>query len=336
MKIERVVIRGLRALEDRDDSLVGPNGPHLSVCLRGSNGSGKTTWLEALAELWQWFRRCTKRRAWVKPDRYPEHALLHEARLVAARLSGLPGPRSDLWLAWGAASEVEGLVIGEEDPPLRVVDGVPVWDPELLRWWDAHASRAEAGVGHVPNVVFIGAEDKVVRSLKANELFDATGMPAALALYRYQSQSKGPAHLEALISALKLVREDRFDLLSRWIRELLPGLELSGFDEQTRRPLFLLSRSGRVLTLDRLSAGERSVIINLVVLTRWLSPGGVVLLDEPELHQHISLMQGSMAVTEELVRQLGGQLLVASHAPEVWDHFRPRGALIDLAGRGRR
>ena len=46
-------------------------------------------------------------------------------------------------------------------------------------------------------------------------------------------------------------------------------------------------------------------------------------------------MRGSLAALEELVvDHLGGQLIVASHAPEVWDHFRAQRAWVDLPGRG--
>jgi predicted ATP-dependent endonuclease of OLD family len=62
------------------------------------------------------------------------------------------------------------------------------------------------------------------------------------------------------------------------------------------------------------------------------APGGIVLLDEPELHQHLSLMRGNFAVTDVLVTSppFDGQLFVVSHAPEVWDHFRRTEAFLDL------
>src|SRR4051812_30752345 len=102
MRIERVIVRGLRALRDRDDRLVDARGQaYPAVCLRGMNGSGKTTYLEALAELWQWSRRCTQQRGFVKPAGTP---LLAEAHLVAALFTGLPGPRPRMWIAWGQDS----------------------------------------------------------------------------------------------------------------------------------------------------------------------------------------------------------------------------------------
>ncbi len=99
---------------------------------------------------------------------------------------------------------------------------------------------------------------------------------------------------------------------------------------KTQRPRFRLS-TGEVLTSDRLSAGERSILINLCMILRWLGPGGIVLIDEPELHQHISLMRSSLSVIDQLIEEeFRGQLLVASHAPEVWDYFRRSNAIVDL------
>jgi predicted ATPase len=89
--------------------------------------------------------------------------------------------------------------------------------------------------------------------------------------------------------------------------------------------------TGHFVTVDKLSAGERSVMINLTMVLRWLGPGGIVLLDEPELHQHSSLMRGNIAVLEAVVQDGGGQLIAASHADEVWQHFRARERIVDLS-----
>ncbi len=79
------------------------------------------------------------------------------------------------------------------------------------------------------------------------------------------------------------------------------------------------------------SAGERAALISLFTVARWMAPGGVVLIDEPELHQHLSMMRANLAVLEQFVTvERKGQLIVASHAPEVWDHFRWPRLILDL------
>lgn len=325
MRIERVIIRKLRALRDRDDRLVGLDGKTFSAaCLRGLNGSGKTTYLEAIAELWQWFRLCAIKRDYTAPA---PGSCLHEAELVAAHFTDLPGPRQQMWLGWSShGTETDSL------PEQLNDDAVP--DEDSLSFWDKLMTRAEIGMEpglRPPNIVWIEAENKYVAPLASDALLRPGPTPAFVPMARYHPEVTGAAHLEGLLLTLFLARREHWDLLSRWIGELRPGLSmLSDFDVATRRPQFRLA-TGEILTVDRLSAGERSLLINLCTLLRWLSPGGIVLLDEPELHQHLSLMRASLAVLETIItEEFHGQLIVASHAPEVWDHFRHTGALIDL------
>ena len=335
MRIERIIVRGLRALRARDDVLVGPRGePHAALCLRGLNGSGKTTYLEALAELWQWFRRCTQQRGFAKPTGTP---LLAEAQVVAALVTGLPGPRPRMWIAWGRADALRAALEGEADSPYTVRGDRIAWDVEVLEWWEKSFASAETGVESpriTPNFVWIEAENKYVPPLRSRDLLTPRPAPSFVPVARYLPDARGPSHLEGLLRTLFLARRERWGRLSEALSELRPGLTLlDRFDDATQRPLFGLA-TGEVLTLDHLSAGERALLINLAMILRWLGPGGIVLLDEPELHQHLSLMRGSLAVIDALVTsdEFHGQLFVASHAPEVWDHFRRPGVIIDLGG----
>lgn len=328
MKIERVIIQDLRSLRSRDDHLDVTGGGSTSVCLRGLNGSGKTSWLEAVAHLWQWFRRCAQARGYVRPD---SRSLLAEARLVAVLLDGLPGPRPRMWVAFGAPEALDPLIDASALWPLRTVGHGVRWDPDVLAWWDEAFSRAEAGVSTVPNFVFIEAEAKFVPELRRAELQAPAAGPVYLPVARHTPSARGAGHLEGLMRTLGLARRAEWETLREALHQLRPGLELlAHFDEATLRPLFRIN-GGAVVTVDKLSAGERSVLINLCLVLRWLAPGGIVLLDEPELHQHVSLTRGALAVTEGLVvDRFGGQLLVASHSPEVWDHFRIDGRLLEL------
>ncbi len=334
MRIERVIIRKLRALRDRNDRLVGLDGATFSAaCLRGLNGSGKTTYLDALGELWQWFRRCTKERRYVRPH---DGSPLLEADLVAALFTELPGPRKRMWVAWGQPDAIAALP-ETTDNPYTFHGGRVEWDPQILDFWEKIMERASSGMDPKdwpPNIVSVEAERKYVPELRQDELMEPRPTPAFMPRARYIAGSHG-AHLESLLRTLFLARRERWDLLSTWVGKLRPGLSLlDRFDESTQRPLFRLD-TGETLTADRLSAGERSLLINLCMVLRWLAPGGIVLIDEPELHLHISLMRSSLAVTESIISEdFHGQLIVASHAPEVWAHFRNSGALLDLGGDG--
>ncbi len=334
MRIERVIFRGLRALRERDDRFVNVDGEVLSaICLRGLNGSGKTTYLEALAQLWQWFRRCTQKRGFAQPT---GSELLSEARLAAALLTGLPGPRPRMWVAYGNTEELRSL---QSDPDFALSVGKgrggSVWSPDVLAYWEKAIATAEAGMDYQrfpPNIVCIEAENKYVPELRTDEISRRT-TAAYYPVARYLPNARGSSHLESIMRTLFLTRRNRWDVLCRRVATLRPGLELlDRFEETTQRPLFKLS-TGELLTTDRLSAGERSVLINLSMILRWLAPGGIVLLDEPELHQHLSLMRRSLSAMAQIIdEEFQGQIFVASHAPEVWDFFRPTNAIMDLEG----
>ena len=330
MRIEQVRILGVRALRQRTDSFLDGAAPRVTTCLRGTNGSGKTTYLAVIAELWRWFRRCVAKGGYVTPV-----GLLKEALgdgLAAMEVSDLPGPCPRLWLAVGNVSAIAELTAGAPNG-LRVVNGKPTWDKEVLSWWAEAFERVEAGfeAATIPNIVWIEAENKWVPELRAGEL-ERSPREIFPAVARYlPTASLGRSHLEGLLLTLYLARRAHWQLLQNTVAELRPGLVLlDEFDAATRRPRFV--RDGVTLTVDLLSAGERSLLINLAMILRWLGPGGVVLLDEPELHQHLSLMRGSLAVLASIItsRELRGQLIVASHAPEVWAHFSDRNALLDL------
>jgi hypothetical protein len=322
MKIERIIIRDLRALRERDDQFLGPGGaPHTSICLRGLNGSGKTTYLEALAQLWHWFRLCTKKRAAA-----PGEPLLKESNLVAALFSGLPGPEPRLWIGHGFGLDIKKYDHG--------ADTGAMFRNKCLEFWDRAFARAETGLtphDTPPNVVWIEAENKYVPALSPDELTSIRPAPAFVPVARYDPNDRTTSHLEIVMRALFLARRDSWDILVKYIGELRPGLVLlDQFDEASQRPLFQLP-SGAIIGVEHLSAGERSLLINLCMILRWLAPGGIVLLDEPELHQHVSLMRSSLAVIDRIIAtEFNGQLIVASHAPEVWDHFRRTDAIIDL------
>jgi AAA15 family ATPase/GTPase len=72
------------------------------------------------------------------------------------------------------------------------------------------------------------------------------------------------------------------------------------------------------------------VLIQLYLIQRWLEPGGVVLIDEPDLHLHPSLIPGFLATLESLVAERKGQLFLTSHVLEIWDRYESTGRRIGL------
>lgn len=68
----------------------------------------------------------------------------------------------------------------------------------------------------------------------------------------------------------------------------------------------------------------------LFTVQRWLQPGGVVLIDEPDLHLHPSLISPLLASIENIVAVKNGQLVMTSHATDIWQRYDNMGLRIDL------
>ncbi len=82
--------------------------------------------------------------------------------------------------------------------------------------------------------------------------------------------------------------------------------------------------------VEELSSGERQMLLLIVYTVGFLRNGGIVLIDEPDLHIHISMIPQLLETLELVVRERGGQLIVASHSQLVWDWFSREEEQIEL------
>jgi predicted ATPase len=101
---------------------------------------------------------------------------------------------------------------------------------------------------------------------------------------------------------------------------------------ENRLRVKLKNSRGKFHFLDDLSAGEHQILIQLYLLHRWLEPAGIILIDEPDLHLHPSLIPGFLASLESLVEKKKGQLLITSHLPDLWNRYESIGRRISLGG----
>jgi predicted ATPase len=59
----------------------------------------------------------------------------------------------------------------------------------------------------------------------------------------------------------------------------------------------------------------------ITFITRWLRPGGIVLIDEPDLHIHVSWVSALVSLLSRMVAEQDGQLIIASHESSLWRRF---------------
>ncbi|MEZ2348162.1 ATP-dependent endonuclease [Terriglobus sp. RCC_193] len=78
------------------------------------------------------------------------------------------------------------------------------------------------------------------------------------------------------------------------------------------------TRSGKVFDIDSMSSGEKGLILLFVTLDRSIENGGLVLLDEPELHLNPAVCKDLLTfLDEEFLKPRNMQALICTHSPEI-------------------
>ena len=84
--------------------------------------------------------------------------------------------------------------------------------------------------------------------------------------------------------------------------------------------------NGMSLPIQRLSSGEKQILIMFFALLFHADAGSVVILDEPEISLHVSWQQKLGRYFSDICRVRGIQMIVATHSPQVihdmWDSAR--------------
>ena len=84
--------------------------------------------------------------------------------------------------------------------------------------------------------------------------------------------------------------------------------------------------NGTALQLNKLSSGERQILIMFYILLFHTEPGSLVILDEPEISLHVTWQQKLGDVFMDICRVRNLQMIVATHSPQVihdkWDLAR--------------
>ena len=348
MQIRRVVLKRVRNFRDFDrsfeDSWTG-RVPE-ALLLMGPNGSGKSTLLKVVAQLWQGFNSFLQKeeRPVTLPDNVfapsPEFAAieltgwlnkpvwvyaatgdrLHRSIITAQReayrigllykhaANGVPGSR--FWLYEHAApGQGEAISLSRGDP-------LPGWADRLTQDLILASSQEDIDL---PNMVYLDSEGRQLLPLR--EKFSV--QPEAEEyrwLARYEPATSRRGSLQNYLYNLKALKPSTFHDIVEHANAFLSGKRVADFDPRTGDLLVQID-GGDSHPIEELSSGEKQVLLMLATITRWLRPGGIVLIDEPDLHLHVSLATALVSHLRRLVSGKGGQLIVASHMPELWEGF---------------
>ena len=80
---------------------------------------------------------------------------------------------------------------------------------------------------------------------------------------------------------------------------------------------------GNGIPINRLSAGEKQIMIIFYRLLFHTKPGTLAIVDEPEISLHVSWQQRMGSLFLDISRTRNIQILVATHSPQIihdrWD-----------------
>lgn len=332
-----------------------PERARKRLLIQGANGSGKSTILETILTLWKfWGEWLDEGPTSVPPEEHLVH-FLNRVDFAAVEFAGLPDSRS-LWIAMGKRFEWNALRNSVH------IDGYAGVFKDNLKieleedpWLDLRR-RSLAGSVDFPNIVYFPPEYRTLRDTlePARLIHDGSGKPVyggsgqlvygndsrrggiiGTTHYNWTAVFDSNENLDSILLTVKALNEERFAGCLRLVNMALKhkNKQITGFG-----PKGLLMITGKTVAnvpfqhgIEELSSGEKQILLQIAFIAAFLRPGGIVLLDEPDLHIHISMISQLLETVEHIVRERNGQLIVASHSPCVWDWFVREDERLELS-----
>jgi predicted ATPase len=317
---------------------------HPLILLSGPNGSGKSTVLRAVSHLWQLAGQWLGAPEALSKQSQASHKWLSRWKAAAVIIEQIPGIEDQVALFFGDPRALDQLKsttpkaawLGEtkdvrEGPGRRkrmLLHRGARWLTPLAEGFKRLTLTAKDG--ETPNVVYLDGEERrwVVPTRGTGEV--VADDPALRWHVTYRANEEWKGQLEASLIALKTVDPDRYKQVLDQLNAFLRPKHIDPSPDPGTLRLRVLLEKGREHSLDDLSAGEHQILIQLYLISRWLQPGGVVMIDEPDLHLHPSLLSQFLSRLEVLVEEKGGQLILTSHNPELWSRYESKGLRVQL------
>jgi len=353
MKIHSIYLSRVGPIEDRtiDLSNTWTGGVYDRVLFSGPNGSGKSTVLRAISNLWlmvgQWLATPD-----VKPKgrSEPRTWLRDHSGAVALILDGIPGISEKIGVYFGTSDKFGMLQpqanfwMGELDDSRRGPGKPRLIHYDSRNWMDSWSQAYKVlrlslepssdSDFQTPNVIYLEGEERRWVRPKGTPAQPVPDDPSLRWLVTYRPNENWKGQLESSLFALRTLDERRFKVVLADLNRFLSGKRISDQPTPTLRLKvdIIDSLSENSHTLDELSAGERQVLIQLYLISRWLQPGGLVMLDEADLHLHPSLIPMLLGRVEAIVAERNGQLFLTSHLAELWRRYETNALRVELGG----
>lgn len=338
---------GVIKLEDDWSNKIEPQ-----ILFTGNNGCGKSTLLRGIAMLWEAFGywldfsqplpTANKTRKWL--ERWGGLAVIFDDVFFP------PNSPITLGLFYGSENFFQDMLqkyphimwIGELSEPKKKNRLNISWQgrnkESITDYFDLfRITRAQTVLNTLsselklsaPNIVYLDAEARkwinptaTRKSLYPDDLNQAW-------LSNYIVSNDWDGQIETSLFNLKATMPENYPKMIENLNHFFSNKKIESEIHPGVRQQIILS-NGKQHTFDELSSGEHQILIMLFTIQRWLKQGGIVLIDEPDLHLHPSIIAPLLAAIENIVSDKKGQLILTSHSTEVWQRYENFGLRIDL------
>ena len=321
--IRRVTIKNFKRFRKQEFELAE------SVVLAGPNNAGKSTLLQAVA-LWKfvldrWVAQRTGGRAVERsgvaiprtditavPLR--EMNLLWEDRKVTGP-RGMSGARRLIEIVVEGQTNGQtwacGLELQYNNPELihaRPQDAKSL-DREAIRAFPPTEAK-ELSIVHVPPLSGI-EHDEPRRDRGMQDLLIGQGRP-------------GDILRNLLLEVAESKEEKNWQALAGHIKDLF-RIELIKPNYSPAQPYIVCEyqEPGHTRPLDLSNAGSGTLQVILLLAFLYARPATVILLDEPDAHQHIILQRQVYDLIRKVAHERKGQVIVATHSEVILDSTEP-------------
>jgi len=152
----------------------------------------------------------------------------------------------------------------------------------------------------------------------------ATDTAAQMQSYIAQPATKYARLKQYLVTQFMRGEQTRDELhadFNQVFKSLLPGKHLANLRLSPQGTLSVTiqdENTKALYDLDYMSSGEKGLLCTFFLMRRSTAPGGIILLDEPELHLNPGVCRQILPfLLEAVVKPLGVQILICTHSPEV-------------------